>query len=121
MVRTGVKAASKSKDASSDSYAVIRSGGKQYLVRPGDKLAVEKLEGSVGDAVTLSDVLLVSQAGDVKLGTPLLKGASVKAQIVAQDRGQKVLIYKKKRTTGYTKKQGHRQYYTSLAIESINA
>ena len=107
---------------SSYKYAVVKTGGKQYTVEPGKKVTVDRLAGSVGDAVTLGDVLLVS-AGEsaVKVGTPLLSGASVKAKIVAQSRAKKVVIYKKRIKTGYTKKQGHRQDQTQLLIESISA
>ena len=103
----------------STEFAVIRTGGKQHLVQKGDKIEVEKLSGEVGTAVTFDDVLLVSSASDTKLGTPVVNGAKVQAKILAQGRGPKLIIYKKKRTTGYTKRQGHRQSLTTITIESV--
>jgi len=100
-------------------YAVIKTGGKQYKVSEGDVVNVEKLDGEVGASVELSDVLAVGEGESIKIGTPTVKGAVVKAEIVEQDRGKKLIIFKKKRRKGYTKKQGHRQLFTGLKIQSI--
>ncbi len=101
-------------------YAVIRTGGKQYRVKQGDTLHVEKLDGNVGDAITLSDVLLVG--GDaLKVGTPLVAGAKVEAKITAQDRGKKIIVFKFRRRKNYRRKNGHRQPFTALQITGIKA
>lgn len=100
-------------------YAVIRTGGKQYKVGPGDIVRVEKLAGNTGDTVTLSDILLISQEGDIKIGQPTVAGAQVTGKIVDQARADKIIVFKKKRRKGYRKKQGHRQPYTALKIEDI--
>ncbi|MBX7145495.1 MAG: 50S ribosomal protein L21 [Oligoflexia bacterium] len=101
-------------------YAVIKTGGKQYKVSVGSRILVEKLPGEVGSGVTFGEVLLV-QAGESspKIGTPIIKGASVTGKILAQTRAKKVRIYKKNRRTGYTKRQGHRQDLTQVLIENI--
>lgn len=96
-------------------FAVIRTGGKQYRVKAGDTIEVEKLEGNPGDKVELGEVLV---AGD-KIGLPLISGAKVLAEIVDQFRGDKVIIFKKKRRHNYRRKKGHRQYHTSLKITDI--
>jgi large subunit ribosomal protein L21 len=99
-------------------YAVIKTGGKQYRVAQGDKVRVEKLPGSVGDTITLSDVLLVS--GDaIKIGRPLVAGAKVEAKIVAQDRAKKIIVFKFRRRKNYRRKNGHRQPFTALEITGI--
>jgi large subunit ribosomal protein L21 len=105
----------------SQAYAVIKTGGKQYKVSNGSKILIEKLEGDVGSAVTFSEVLLTSNGTEtgIKIGAPLLKGAQVTGKILAQKRAPKVLIYKKNRRTGYTKKQGHRQNLTHVLIENV--
>lgn len=104
----------------STGYAVIRTGGKQYCVSAGQRVSIERLEGAVGDTISFSDVLLVKPAGEaVRIGNPVIQGAVVKAKIVAQARDKKVVIYKKRRRKGYTKKQGHRQEITRVVIESI--
>jgi large subunit ribosomal protein L21 len=102
-------------------YAVIKTGGKQYRVAPGDKLRVEKLPGNVGDAITLGEVLLVSGAAGAspKVGRPLVAGAAVEAKITAQDRGKKVIIFKFRRRKNYRRKTGHRQSFTALEIMQI--
>jgi len=100
-------------------YAVIRTGGKQYLVNQGDFLKVERLPGDVGDEIVFDDVLLVSDAGELKLGRPRLEGARVKGTIVEQGRGKKIIVFKMKRRKGYRKKQGHRQYYTGVKVDAI--
>ncbi len=101
-------------------YAVIKTGGKQYRVSEGQKLRVEKLPGSAGDKVTFGEVLLVS--GDSpKIGQPLVKGASVAAEITAQARGEKLVVFKFKRRKNFRRKNGHRQLYTELKITGISA
>ncbi|OEU77111.1 MAG: 50S ribosomal protein L21 [Desulfuromonadales bacterium C00003093] len=101
-------------------YAVIKTGGKQYKVSEGDLLKVEKIDGAVGETVELDQVLMVGGA-EVKLGTPLVPGAKVKAQIVAQDKDKKILVFKSKRRKGYRKKYGHRQPITRLKVAAIEA
>ena len=101
-------------------YAVIKTGGRQYKVEPGQVVRVNKLEGQVGDSLTLAEVLLVKDGEALKAGSPLLEGASVSATIVEQDRGKKIIVFKKKRRQGYQKTQGHRQDYTALKITAIN-
>ena len=99
-------------------YAVIKTGGKQYRVAEGQKVRVEKLAGAAGDKVTFDEVLLVG--GDTpKIGQPLVKGASVAAEIMAQDRGKKIVVFKFKRRKNYARKQGHRQGYTEIRIKDI--
>jgi large subunit ribosomal protein L21 len=101
-------------------YAVIRTGGKQYRVSEGQTLRVEKLPGSAGDKVTFGEVLLVG--GDSpKIGQPLVNGAQVTAEIKAQDRGKKIVIFKFRRRKNYRRKNGHRQPYTELKITGITA
>ncbi len=100
-------------------YAVVRTGGKQFRVTPGQAVRVEKLDGSVGDAIELSEVLMVGGDGEPRLGTPLVDGAKVVGTITAQDRGEKIIVFKMKRRKGYRRKQGHRQYYTEIRVDSI--
>jgi large subunit ribosomal protein L21 len=102
-------------------YAIVRTGGKQYQVACGDQVRVEKLEGNVGDSVDLSDVLMVVDGEEVKIGQPLLENAKVSAVIAEQGKGKKVIVFKKKRRKGYRLKKGHRQSYTALKIEAISA
>ena len=99
-------------------YAIIKTGGKQYRVTEGDTLRVEKLNVE-GTSVTFDQVLLIG--GDqVKIGAPLVEGASVSADIVRESRAKKIIVFKKKRRKGYHKKQGHRQTYTEVKITGIN-
>ena len=100
-------------------HAVIKTGGKQYRVAPGDTLKVETLTAEVGQQVTLSEVLTVSDGTDVKVGSPLVSGASVVATVVSHGRHDKVTIFKMRRRKHYQKHQGHRQNYTELRIDSI--
>ncbi len=101
-------------------FAVIQTGGKQYRVAEGDRLRVEKLAGDVGAKITFDKVLLV--AGEsVKVGTPLVSGAKVSAEIVAQDRDKKVIVFKFRRRKNYRRKQGHRQPFTELKITGVSA
>lgn len=102
-------------------YAVIETGGKQYKVAVGDKLRVEKLDGESGAGITLSRVLLVGNGAEIKVGKPLLEGATVSATIEQQGRGAKIMIFKMRRRKHYRKSQGHRQHYTELTITDIKA
>ena len=100
-------------------YAVIKTGGKQYRVAEGDTLRVEKLAGDIGSSIDLGEVLMVG--GDSpKLGAPLVDGAKVVAEIIAQDRAKKVIVFKKRRRKNYRRKYGHRQPYTELRITGVN-
>ena len=101
-------------------YAVIKTGGKQYRVAAGDKLKVETIVAEVGASVTLSDVLLVANSDQIKVGTPLLSGASVSATVVSQGRHDKVKIFKMRRRKHYQKHQGHRQNYSEIFITAIS-
>ena len=101
-------------------YAIIATGGKQYKVSEGDIINVEKLGVEAGETVTFDQVLAVSD-NEMKVGSPLVDGASVTASVVENGRGKKVIVYKYKRKTGYHKKNGHRQQYTQVKIEKINA
>ncbi|HJO22853.1 MAG: 50S ribosomal protein L21 [Myxococcota bacterium] len=100
-------------------YAVIRSGGKQARVAPGDLLRVEKLDGAVGDSIELAEVLLVAGDQEPRVGTPLVDGARVRGTITAQGRGDKIIVFKMKRRKGYRRKAGHRQAYTEVRIDAI--
>ncbi|RLJ05269.1 MAG: 50S ribosomal protein L21 [Candidatus Aenigmatarchaeota archaeon] len=102
-------------------YAVIRTGGKQYKVKPGEEDRVEKLDGKVGDQIYFDDVLLVSKEDKVTVGSPVLKNARVAARITRHGRGPKIVIFKYKRRKGYRKKQGHRQDFTGVKITEIEA
>lgn len=100
--------------------AVIKTGGKQYLVKPGDIIDIEKIAGVEGSEVEFSDVLMVSDGeGDVKVGTPVVKSAQVKGTILGEKKGIKIIVFKFKRRKGYRKKMGHRQKFTSVKINSI--
>ena len=100
-------------------YAVIKTGGKQYKVAPGEKLKVEQIPADVGASVILDQVLLVGEGESVRLGQPTVAGATVKAIVVAHGRADKVTIFKMRRRKHYQKHQGHRQNYTELKIDSI--
>jgi large subunit ribosomal protein L21 len=99
-------------------YAIIKTGGKQYRVTEGDTLRVEKLNVE-GTNVTFDQVLLVG-GEEVKIGAPIVEGASVSAEILREARAKKIIVFKKKRRKGYHKKQGHRQTYTEVKITGIN-
>ena len=101
-------------------YAIIATGGKQYKVSEGDIITIEKLGIVAGEKVTFDQVLAVS-GDDLKIGNPTVDGATVDATVVKEGRGKKVIVYKYKRKTGYHKKNGHRQSYTQVKIEKINA
>ena len=96
-------------------FAIVRTGGKQYRVAAGDKIAVEKIDGEAGDTVSLGDVLLAGDGGEVKDA----KGLTVSAEIIAQTRGEKVIVFKKRRRHNYRRKAGHRQQMTLLRIVSV--
>ena len=100
-------------------YAVIRSGGKQYKVAPGQTIRLEKVAGDAGSKVELGDVLLVENDGNIQVGSPLVANAKIQATVVEHDRAKKILVFKKKRKKQYRRTQGHRQDYTSVRIDSI--
>jgi len=100
-------------------YAVVKTGGKQYKVAPGEKLKVEQIPADVGAEVTLDQVLMIGEGESVRLGAPTVAGASVKATVVAQGRGEKVKIFKMQRRKHFRKHQGHRQNYTEIEISGI--
>jgi len=100
-------------------YAVIRTGGKQYKVAPQDVLQIEKIEGAAGDAVQFPDVLMVAGNEEPRVGSPLVSGACVSAEVVEQGRGPKVIIFKKRRRQNYRRKRGHRQELTTVRILEI--
>ena len=102
-------------------YAVIKTGGKQYRVVPGEKLKVEKLAGDVGSDIVIDQVLMVADGDNVTVGAPVVKGASVKATVVSHGRHDKVMIFKMRRRKHYRKTQGHRQDYTEIQIQQIAA
>ena len=100
-------------------FAVIRTGGKQYLVSPGDKIKVEKLNEEKKEVVFDEVLLVVSGKKTVKIGDPLVKGAKVKAKVIKQDRAKKIIVFKYKPKKRYQKKKGHRQPYTEVEILKI--
>ena len=101
-------------------YAIIATGGKQYKVAEGDIIRVEKLGVEAGQEVTFDQVLVVNN-GEVKVGNPTVSGATVSATVVKEGKAKKVIVYKYKRKSGYHKKNGHRQQFTQVKIEKINA
>jgi len=102
-------------------FAVVKTGGKQYKVAQGDVIQVEKLVGEAAATVELGEVLMICDSGKVTAGTPFVKGASISAEIVAQKRSDKLIIFKKKRRQNYRRKNNHRQDYTVLKITGIKA
>jgi large subunit ribosomal protein L21 len=100
-------------------YAVIRTGGKQYKVAKNDVIAVERLSGEAGDVIALDQVLLLGDGPQATIGTPLVGGACVAAEVLEQGKGDKVLIFKKKRRHNYRRKKGHRQELTFLRVTDI--
>ena len=100
-------------------YAILQSGGKQYRVKPGDVIDVEKLPVEEGSSIELGDVLVVSRDGEVSFGSPLLPDASVLADVKGQGKDKKIIVFKYKRKVRYRRKKGHRQLYTRLAIRAI--
>jgi large subunit ribosomal protein L21 len=102
-------------------YAIVETGGKQYKIQQGEVLRVEKLTGDVGDPVTFEKVLMVAKDEDLRVGTPLLDGARVTGRIVTQDKGRKILVFKFKKRKRYRLKKGHRQLFTAVRIDAIEA
>jgi len=103
-----------------DMYALIKTGGKQYKVVAGEKIKVEQIAADVGQEITIDQVLAIGAGADLKIGTPLVTGASVKATVVAHGRHDKVRIFKMRRRKHYQKRQGHRQNYTELQIGALS-
>src|SRR3954447_7272105 len=97
-------------------YAIIRSGGKQYRVSPGETLRVEKLDGDAGADLAFAEVLLASSGGNVQIGKPLVEGFRVVGEIVRHEKARKILVFKKKRRKNYRRKQGHRQQLTVVRV-----
>ena len=102
-------------------YAVIKTGGKQYRVSAGQKIKVEQMPADVGSEITLDQILMVGEGESVKIGTPVIEGATVKATVLSQGRHGKVKIFKMRRRKHYIKHQGHRQNYTEIRIDTISA
>lgn len=102
-------------------YAVIKTGGKQYRIASGEKLKIEQIPADIGQEITLDQVLSVGEGDQLKVGTPLVAGALVKATVLAQGRHDKVTIFKMRRRKHYQKHQGHRQNYTEILIGDIAA
>ncbi|MEY5051326.1 MAG: hypothetical protein RLZZ619_1256 [Pseudomonadota bacterium] len=102
-------------------YAVIKTGGKQYKVAAGDKLKIEQIPADVGSEITLDQVLAVGEGESLKFGEPLVSGAAVKATVISQGRHDKVKIFKMRRRKHYQKRQGHRQNFTEILINTIKA
>ena len=101
-------------------YAVIKTGGKQYRVAADDVIEIEKLPGEIGGIIAFSDVLMIAGEGTPRIGTPTIAGATVTAQVVRHNRGDKVIIFKKKRRHNYRRKKGHRQEHTTVKITAIS-
>jgi len=99
--------------------AVIKTGGKQYLVSPGDKIKIEKVEVKEGEKITFSDVLLLEKNKKVEIGTPLVKGVKAIGKVLKQDRAKKVIVFRYKSKTRHKTKKGHRQYFTEVEITKI--
>ncbi|MDS1029413.1 50S ribosomal protein L21 [Bacillota bacterium LX-D] len=102
-------------------YAIIETGGKQYKVNEGDVLKVEKLPAAEGETVVVDKVLVVGEADNLKVGTPTVAGAKVSLKVKAHGKGEKIIIFKYKPKKGYRRKQGHRQPYTEVLVEKIDA
>lgn len=101
-------------------YAVFETGGKQFRAEPGVRIRIPSLETEPGESVTFDHVLLAGDGEDnVKVGTPTVEGASVKAEVIRHGRGDKVIVFKRKRRKGYRKKQGHRQNFTEIRVEEV--
>lgn len=101
-------------------FAVIRTGGKQYLISPGQKLKIEKLDAKEGDTISFDQILLIGGEKDAEIGTPLLKGVRVEAKVLFQGRAKKVIVFKYHSKTRYRKKKGHRQSFTEVEIRKIS-
>ena len=101
-------------------YAVFQTGGKQFRAEPGTRLRIPTLEAEIGDSVSFDHVLLAGDGEEkVQVGTPTVDGASVKAEVIRHGRGDKVIVFKRKRRKGYRKKQGHRQNFTEIRVEEV--
>ena len=101
-------------------YAIIETGGFQFRVEPGMKLNVPTIVSGEGDSINIDQVLLVGDGDDVVVGTPIIEGASVEAEVLENGRGKKIVVFKRKRRKGYERTQGHRQDYTRIEIKSIS-
>ena len=101
-------------------YAVIKTGGKQYRVAPGENIKIEQVQADVGATIVLDQVLMVADGEAVQVGTPTLAGAKVSATVVSHGRGPKIRIFKMRRRKHYQKTQGHRQNYTEIRVDAIN-
>ncbi|TFG42449.1 MAG: 50S ribosomal protein L21 [Syntrophobacterales bacterium] len=102
-------------------YAVVNTGGKQYKVMKGETLRIEKIPGEVGSSVTFDKVLMVADGENIRVGQPVLENVAVQAQIVEQDKAKKILVFKYKRRKRYRRKNGHRQPFTAIRIDGIEA
>ena len=102
-------------------YAIMATGGKQYRVQEGDTLLVEKLNAGEGDLLEIKEVLVVGKEGDVKVGSPVVEGAKVTLKVLGQTKGNKIIVFKYKPKKNYRKKTGHRQPYTKVLVEKIEA
>ena len=102
-------------------YAVIKTGGKQYRVAPGDEIKFERLQGEVGDSVAFDQILLTSDGEKVKVGHPYVDNSKVIGRIIRQGKNRKIIVFKYKRRKGYRRKLGHRQHFTLVSIEGIEA
>ena len=102
-------------------YAVIKTGGKQYRVAAGEKIKIEQIAADVGQEITIDEVLAVGNGADLKIGSPLVSGAIVKATVVAHGKHDKVRIFKMRRRKHYQKRQGHRQAFTEIEISAVSA
>jgi len=100
-------------------YAVVKTGGKQYRVQEGQTVRIEKIDGEIGKSVQLDNVLMFSDDENVSVGQPTLDNVTVNAHIVAQDKSRKIIVFKYKRRKRYRRKQGHRQPFTAIKIDSI--
>ena len=100
-------------------YAVIESGGKQHRVELGSQIQVDRLDVQPGDSITLDRVLLIADGDEAAIGQPVVDGAKVSAEVLGQDRGEKIIVFKRKRRKGYRKKQGHRQDFTEVRVTEI--
>ena len=100
-------------------YAIVDSGGKQYKVKEGEVLKVEKLAGDVGDSVSFDRILMFSDGDNVNIGTPLLEDVAVSGHIVEQGKAKKIIVFKYKRRKRYRRKRGHRQQFTAVKVDSI--
>lgn len=102
-------------------YAIVETGGKQYRVQKGDVFNVEKLPAEVGETIVLDRVMAVKKDGELKVGKPYVEGASVSARVVKHGKDKKIIVFKYKPKKNYRRKQGHRQPFTQLVVEEINA